>query len=182
MNQEGPIFINRMTSDELHRISELDRSEHVTLAYEIKDGTLAQVEVDWHVPTWFVDSDGEHSLSEQIAFCRSHLDQGGVMLGAFRDDLLVGTAVLQPRLREDMAQLAFLHVSQGFRRQGIAKRLMREACTIARDAGARRMYVSSIPSSSAVGFYLAQGCKLAIEVDPELYALEPEGIHLILDL
>jgi hypothetical protein len=44
------------------------------------------------------------------------------------------------------------------------------------------MYISSIPSSSAVGFYLAQGCKLAEEVDAELYALEPEDIHLILNL
>jgi GNAT superfamily N-acetyltransferase len=182
MKQEAPIRINRMTTDELHRISELDRSEHVTLAYEIEDGTLARVEVDWHVPAWFVDGDGDHSLSEQVAFCRSHLDQGGVMLGAFKDDLLVGVAVLRPRFRENMAQLAFLHVSRGFRRQGIAKRLMKEACKIAREVGARRMYVSSTPSSSAVGFYLAQGCKLAIEADPELYALEPEDIHLILDL
>jgi predicted N-acetyltransferase YhbS len=182
MNQEDPISINRIAQDELHRISELDRSEHVTLAYEIKDGTLAKAEVDWHVPTWFVEVDGEHSLTEQIVFCRSHLDQGGVMLGAFKDDLLVGAAIVQPRLREDMAQLAFLHVSQGFRRQGIAEKLMGEACTIARDAGARRMYISSIPSSSAVGFYLAQGCKLAVEVDPELYALEPEDIHLVLEL
>ena len=172
MNQEGPIFINRMTSDELHRISELDRSEHVTLAYEIKDGILAQVEVDWHVPTWFVDGDGDHSLSEQIAFCRSHLDQGGVMLGAFRDDLLVGAVIVQPRLREDMAQLAFLHVSQGFRRQGIAEKLMRESCSIAREAGARRMYISSIPSSSAVGFYLAQGFKLTEEQDEQYYLIQ----------
>jgi hypothetical protein len=59
---------------------------------------------------------------------------------------------------------------------------MENACDIAREAGAVRMYISSIPSSSAVGFYLAQGCKLAEEVDPELYALEPEDIHLILDL
>lgn len=182
MNHELPISVNRMTTDELHRISELDRSEHVTLAYEIKDGTLAQVEVDWHVPTWFVDGDADHSLSEQMAFCLSHLDQGGVMLGAFRDDLLVGVDVVRPRLRVDMAQLVFLHVSRGFRRQGIAKRLMFEACKIAREAGARRLYVSSIPSSSAVAFYLAQGCKLAIEPDPELYALEPEDIHLHLDL
>lgn len=59
---------------------------------------------------------------------------------------------------------------------------MRKACEIAREAGSRRMYVSSTPSSSAVGFYIAQGCKLAEEVDPELYALEPDDIHLILDL
>jgi predicted N-acetyltransferase YhbS len=182
MNEENPISICRMDPTELERISELDRSEHVTLAYEIEDGALSEVEVDWHVPAWFVGGAGDHSLSEQVAFCRSHLDQGGVLLGAFNDGFLVGAAVVRPKLREDMAQLAFLHVSRRFRRRGIARRLMGEACRIARKAGARRMYVSSIPSSSAVGFYLAQGCRLAEDVDPELSALEPEDIHLTMDL
>jgi GNAT superfamily N-acetyltransferase len=180
--QEIPINCTRMKPGQVERISELDRSEHVTRAYEIESGVLTQVEVDWQVPGWFLDGDGDHSLAEQLAFCRSHLDQGGVMLGAFKDDLLVGVAVVQPRLREDMAQLAFLHVSYKFRRRGIAKRLMDEARAIARSAGALRMYVSAVPSESAVGFYLSQGCNLADKVDPELYALEPEDIHLILDL
>ena len=178
----APIRINRMNPDELHRISELDRSEHVTLAYEMKDGALTQIKVDWDVPAWFIDGDGDHSLAEQVEFCRSHLDHGGLMLGAFEDDLLVGAALVRPRLRDDMAQLAFLHVSQGYRRQGIAGRLMQKACDIAREAGSRRMYVSSAPSSSAVDFYLSQGCRPAEGVDPELYALEPEDIHLVLDL
>jgi len=182
MKKESPIIISRMKTADLNRISELDRSEHMRLAYVVSDGKLTQLEVDWDVPTWFVDGDGDHSLTEQIAFCRSHLDQGGVMLGAFKNDLIVGAAIVRPVLRDDLAQLAFLHVSRRFRRQGIARRLMRKACEIAREAGSRRMYVSSIPSSSAVGFYVAQGCKLAEEVDPELYALEPEDIHLILDL
>ena len=182
MNVESPISICRMVSDELERIRELDRSEHVTRAYEIEDAGLTQVEVDWHVPAWFVGGGGDHSLSEQVAFCRSHLDQGGVMLGAFNDGSLVGAAVVRPKLREDVAQLAFLHVSRRFRRRGIAKRLMRDVRRIAREAGARRMYVSSVPSSSAVGFYLAEGFQLAEEVDPELSALEPEDIPLIMDL
>jgi hypothetical protein len=59
---------------------------------------------------------------------------------------------------------------------------MDDAQKIARDAGAHQMYVSSIPSSSAVDFYLAQGCRLAEEPDPDLYALEPEDIHLIVAL
>ena len=81
-----------------------------------------------------------------------------------------------------MAQLAFLHVSREYRRYGIAAQLMEQAGDIARSAGAQQMYVSATSSSSTVDFYLAQGCRLAEEVDPEQYALEPEDIHLILDL
>lgn len=166
----------------IERLAEIDRSEHITRAYELTAGVLTKVDVDWQVPDWFTEGDGDHSLSEQIAFCRSHLDKGGFLLGALHEDFLVGIAVLRPELRADMAQLAFLHVSRDYRRQGIAKRLMAEACQIARSGGARRMYVSAVPSESAVGFYISQGCELAEQVDPELYALEPDDIHLILDL
>jgi predicted N-acetyltransferase YhbS len=176
------VRIQRMTAAELGRISELDRSERGTLAYEVQDGELVRFKVDWDDPGWSMEGDGDHTVAHQIAFCRSHLNRGGVMLGAFEADLLIGLAVVRPRLRDDLAQLAFLHVSRSFRRQGIAGELMREACAIAREAGSRRMYISATPSASAVGFYLAQGCRLAEEVDPELYALEPEDIHLILDL
>ena len=102
------------------------------LAYEMKDAALTQIKVDWDVPAWFIDGDGDHSLAEQVEFCRSHLDQGGVLLGAFQGDLPVGAAIVRPRLREGMAQLAFLYVSRKFRRLGIARRLMEEACAVAR--------------------------------------------------
>lgn len=80
MKKESPIIISRMKTADLNRISELDRSEHVRLAHEVSDGKLTRLEVDWDIPTWLVDGDGDHSLTEQIAFCRAHLDQGGVML------------------------------------------------------------------------------------------------------
>ena len=176
------IRYTRLEPGVIERLSEIDRSEHVTRAYELTAGVLTQVEVDWQVPNWFTEGAGDHSLSEQIAFCRSHLDQGCVLLGALHENLLVGIAVVRSELHGEMAQLAFLHVSREFRRQGIAQKLMDEACQIARSAGARRMYISAVPSDSAVGFYLFQRCELADPVDPELYALEPEDIHLILDL
>ena len=74
----------RMELEDLDRLAEIDRSEHITLAYELEDGELKQVEVDWQVPNWFTEGDGDHSLAEKLAFCRSHLDRGGVMLGGFQ--------------------------------------------------------------------------------------------------
>lgn len=180
--QAIPTKFTRMQPGEIERVAELDRSEHITHAYKVRHGVLTRKEVNWQVPNWSSEGEGEHSLFHQLAFCRSHLELGGVLLGAFKADLLIGAAVVRPKIREDMAQLAFLHVSQSFRRQGIAKKLFQQACEIARSAGAHHIYVSATPSGSAVDFYLAQGCKLAEMVDPDLYALEPEDIHLILDL
>jgi ribosomal protein S18 acetylase RimI-like enzyme len=78
--------------------------------------------------------------------------------------------------------MAFLYVSNGYRRQGIARRLMDEVSRIARERGARRLYISATETESAVGFYLDYGCKLAESVDPALFALEPTDIHLTFDL
>ena len=79
----------------------------------------------------------------------------------------------------DQIQLVLLHVSRAYRRQGIAARLMDEVVTLARERGAAYLYISATESRSAVGFYLSQGCELAQDVDPELYALEPNDIHFV---
>ena len=41
---------------------------------------------------------------------------------------------------------------------------------------------ASVPTESAVGFYLRQGFQLTDEPDPELLALEPEDIHMVKQL
>ena len=51
MKKESRVIIDRMKAADLYRISELDRSEHVRLAYEVSDGKLTQPKVDWDVPT-----------------------------------------------------------------------------------------------------------------------------------
>ena len=48
--------------------------------------------------------------------------------------------------------------------------------------GARRLYISATPSEGALRFYLSQGARLADPPDPELLALEPEDVHLVLSL
>jgi hypothetical protein len=44
------------------------------------------------------------------------------------------------------------------------------------------MYISATPSEHTVDFYMRLGCRLAAEPDPELYAFEPEDIHLECDV
>ena len=101
------------------------------------------------------------------------------MLGAFDGDLLVGIAGLCYNLTETMAQLTTMFVSNDYRRQGIATRLAAEIFRLAREGGATGLYVSATPSESAVGFYRSHGFRLAKKVNKELYALEPEDIHMI---
>jgi predicted N-acetyltransferase YhbS len=121
---------------------------------------------------------GPQSVAAKIEFCRSALARGGVLLGALDADQTVGIAIIQPRFEPPMAWLAFLHVSRPYRRKGAAQALWSAAVEISIAAGAASIYVSATPTESAVGFYLRQGCRLAHPVHPDLYAAEPEDIHL----
>jgi hypothetical protein len=54
--------------------------------------------------------------------------------------------------------------------------------TLAKEKGAQLLYISATPSQHTVDFYLKQGARLASEVNPVLFKLEPDDIHLELVL
>ena len=56
--------------------------------------------------------------------------------------------------------------------------LFEQACAVARTWGAALLYVSATPTENTVNFYLRRGCRLASTPDLELFAQEPEDIHL----
>ena len=176
------IEIKEMIKSDIDRIAEIDRSEQVTLGYFFRDGGLESETVDWPAPRWFAEGESEHSVQGNIEAWRPYLEQGGTMFGALDGDLLVGMAIYRPELAGTPAQLAVLHVSNGYRRKGIATRLAMEVIQLARQGGATKLYVSATPSQSAVGFYQSQGFQLVERPHPELYALEPEDIHMIMTL
>jgi predicted N-acetyltransferase YhbS len=171
-----------MTEAELPRLEDIDRSEIVRVGFESRDGDLVQTSVRWDVPDFIRQGDGDHTLAQQIAFCRRHLAAGAIMVGAFDGETLVGIGLLTPEVRPRLAQLAYLHVSSPYRRAGVASAITRRLLELARGLGAESVYVSATPSQSAVEFYGSIGFVLAAQPLPELYAQEPEDIHMILRL
>ena len=167
-----------MDPEELYRLAELDRFGRIRVGYRMDGDQLLEMEVEWDTSNWLQHGENEHTVSHQIAFCQSHLDAGGRVLGAFEHDKLVGIGLLRPDLRPSMAQLAYLHVSHAHRRRGIASRLCSELEAEARRMGNGHMYVSATPSGSAVGFYTRQGFEPVQDPIPELWEAEPEDIHM----
>ncbi|MGE5149787.1 MAG: GNAT family N-acetyltransferase [Rhodospirillaceae bacterium] len=164
-------------------LAAIDRSEHVDVQYGVENGRLVERPVAMaEVPPWDPVGDGPHSVADKVAFCRRCLVAGAEFLGAFEGDELLGAAVVDGRFEPGLAWLAFLHVSRPHRRRGVASALWDAAISIAKEAGARSMYVSATPTGSAVGFYLARGCRLADPVHPGLFAEEPDDIHLVVAL
>jgi GNAT superfamily N-acetyltransferase len=177
------IDVRRLGADDVGLVASIDRSEHVDVEYCVVDGVLQQRPVTVvDVPPWDVEGTGPFSVQGHIDFCSRVVRGGAALLGAFDDDDVAGIAVVDPSFEPAMAWLAFLHVSRPFRRLGAATALWGEATSLVRTAGRSQLYVSATPTGSAVGFYLRQGCRLADPVHPELWAAEPDDIHLICSL
>ena len=174
-----PIEFRRLARAELSSVAEIDRSERIDLIYEQRGTELEERRGNWSSPAWDPHGHGEHSVAAQRHALERYVDAGGIALGAFSDGRLVGIGVVVPHLRPEIAQLAFLHVSQAFRALGIGRRLSDELDRIARDAGDTEIVVSATPSENTVRFYLSRGYELMARALPELYELEPEEVHMI---
>ena len=173
------VEVKRLRPEDVELVRDIDRSEHVDVQYAVVDGRLVeQPPIIEDVPPWSREGTGEHSVAGHIASCTAVLEGGGVLFGAFDGPEVAGLAIVNPSFEPPLAWLAFLHVSRPHRRKGAGRALWNAAADLARQEGATSMYVSATPTGSAVGFYQRQGCGLADPVHPELFAHEPEDIHL----
>ena len=172
--------IRRLRRDELDAIWSVDRGEVIDGFYRVVDGELVLDAAREDVPGW---PPGEREKYGPLLL--DCFECGGAFWGAFAGDALVGVSVLESRFigrDEDRLQLKFFYVDRSQRGKGLGRALFDRAADRARALGARSVYVSSIPARNTVDFYLAMGCRLARELDPELYALEPDDVHLELAL
>jgi predicted N-acetyltransferase YhbS len=172
--------IRELERHEIGAVWSIDRTERIEGMYRHRDGALV-LESEHHDVRGWPPGEPER-YGPLLLGC---VDRGGTAYGSFAGDELIGAAVLESRFigrAADRLQLKFLHVSRRHRKAGLGRALFERAVARARELGARRLYVSSTPSENTIRFYLRLGCRVADEPDPELYALEPEDIHLELEI
>jgi GNAT superfamily N-acetyltransferase len=174
----APVEIRALFRDELSRVGEIHRAERIEVLFEQRGTELIAQHGNWDAPDWHVDRASDHSVDAQQRAVEHYLDMGGAAIGAFSDARLVGIGVVVPHLRPGMAQLAFLHVSSEVRATGIGVRLCDDLEKIARRAGDTEMVVTATPSEKTVRFYLGRGFRPMEHPLPELFALEPEDVHM----
>lgn len=163
--------------EEVARVGEIDRTERIDTLYVQRGTELERVAGTFDATPWRA-GDGEHSVRHQVEECERWLAAGGTAVGAFAGERLVGIGIVVPKVRDGVAQLAFLHVSDGFRGQGVGRRLSDELDRIAAAAGATTMVVSATPSVNTVDFYRRRGFAPTATPLPELLELEPDDVHL----
>jgi len=170
--------IRRLGHEELGRVAEIDRTEQVDLIFVQRGAELEGRPGDWSAPAWDQEGDGERSVVTHAKDLAQYVDGDGVALGAFDGDRLVGIGAVVAHLRPGIAQLAWLHVTAGRRDAGVGRRLCDALEAIAREAGDDRIVVSATPSEHTVTFYRRRGYEVMAEPLEELFAREPDDIHL----
>lgn len=178
MPVEPAATFRTLSRDELSLVEEIDRQERIEVLYEQQGVRLIERHGHWDAAAWDAAGDGEHSVAAKLREVEQYVEAGGVAVGAFANERLVGIGIVVPHLRPQIAQLAFLHVSAPFRKTGIGTRLSDQLDQIARKLGAIEMVVSATPSANTVRFYLAHGYRPSEQPLEELVQLEPDDIHM----
>ena len=168
--------IRAMAASEVARIAEIDRSERITQQYRQRGEMLELVDVDIDAPRW--GKPGEATIEHRIDQWTRLISAGGVPLGAFDGDHLIGFTVYVRASPETPANLAVLHVTKPWRRYGVGRDLTNEVVRLARADGAPRLYVSATPTRGAVDFYMSQGFRPVATPHERLFALEPDDVHM----
>jgi len=166
--------------EEIEKVRDIDRSEIVEEDYHFKDGQLTLKNVFYDIKGW--DPSG---LEEHIKHLYDIHDRKGTLFGAFDGDQLIAISALESKFigrKKDQLQLYFHHVDSHYRHKGIGGKLLTQVTEKAKKLGAKKLYISATPSKNTIEFYMYMGCRLTSELNPKLYRLEPEDIHLELKI
>ncbi len=162
--------------EEIKQIWAIDRSEVIDNLYYFEDGKLFLKPEHFDMTGW-PPGEAEH-YTPILVDC---YNRGGWFYGLFDGVQLIGIAILENEFigaAKDQLQLKFIHVSSPYRGQGWGKKLFELCKDKAREKGAKRLYISATPSEHTINFYCILGCTVTDELNPALYELEPEDIHL----
>ncbi|MBB6126798.1 GNAT family N-acetyltransferase [Mucilaginibacter lappiensis] len=161
---------------ELHRIAEIDRAEEIMESYYLQNGQLL-LKPDQQTVTHF----DQQELDEIIRRQHKLINTGGRVIGAFDENMLVGVASvdgIKRGIHQNYLKMDILYVSKSVRGQKVGQNLLEQCKIIAKSLGAEKLYISATPTKGTVDFYLKNGAVITKEIDPELFALEPDDIHL----
>jgi GNAT superfamily N-acetyltransferase len=176
----GSIAYRDLQVHEAQLLGTIDRSESVDGIYRVVNGILDLDDTRLEVPSW-----SGLELAGYVARLQALIDSGGRVFAAWDERRLVGLGSLDVSgVGGDRAvmKLDMLYVSSEYRRRGIGRSLTEMAASLARSLGATALYISATPTRGTVDAYLHMGASLLGATDPELFAREPEDIHLALSL
>ncbi|MFX0010302.1 MAG: GNAT family N-acetyltransferase [Candidatus Hermodarchaeota archaeon] len=174
------MLIRLLERDEIEKVRKIDRSELIEQLYYYDHGKLNLKDVYIDDPGWTPSE-----IESHVRHLYKLYDSGGYLYGAFDGEKLTGIATLGKNFigsAKNQLIVTFFHVDAQFRKQGIGTALINTIITRAKALGAKKLYISATPSKNTINFYFNRGASLTKELNPKLFELEPEDIHLDIDI
>lgn len=165
---------------EILSIGNIDRSEQISQQYFLHGKELKVKFVEYRV-SGFDLLDLEKLIGNQLDM----LDANGSVVGCFEFDKIVGVVSVDARLFgafNQFSKMDILYVDANYRKRGIGQKLVVMAKHKALSFGASKLYISATPTKQTVDFYLNLGACILTSPIEQLYRLEPEDIHLELEI
>lgn len=172
--------IRTLKRQEIEKVRNINRSEVVKQIYYYEDGKLTLEDEFYDIKGW-----DPSELERSIEHLYDIYDRNGTLFGAFDGNELIAVTALESAFigrKHDQLQLYFHHVDSRYRHRGIGGKLLKKVMAKAKKSGAKKLYISATPSKNTIDFYMHMGCRLATELNPKLFKLEPEDIHLELKI
>ncbi|WP_202708998.1 GNAT family N-acetyltransferase [Sporosalibacterium faouarense] len=160
---------------ELQIFSRFNRYQEVKKCWRKENG-------EWvlkNIP--FTEQWGSKEYKYLVECLKNTIATGGTVIGAFKDNILIGFASLEKQFfgtKNEYLQLSSIHISYGCRGMGIGRSLFTLICKKAKSIGAEKLYISAHSSQETQEFYKAMGCVEAIEYNQELVNKEPFDCQL----
>jgi predicted N-acetyltransferase YhbS len=147
-----------------------NRYQEVKKCYRKEDGKWIIKEIE------YIDNWDKNELENVIEEFIETLKNKGRVFGAYEDNKLIGFAALINKKfgsNNQYIQLGHIHVSFGYRNNGIGKKLFELCIKGAKEMGAAKIYISANTSEETQKFYLSIGCVDAEEINQRLAENEP---------
>nr|WP_199081157.1 GNAT family N-acetyltransferase [Pedobacter sp. ASV19] len=174
------ITYKELTENELYHLKEIDRSEKIFTSYQYQNGAL--VLIDTPISAGSFDP---LELEEMIKHQQELISWEGKVIAVFENKHIIGVASVDKRKRgrnKDYCKMDILYVSKNSRGKKVGQVLLQKCKGIAKAFGASKLYISATPTKNTVDFYTGNNAILVKELDEELFKMEPNDIHLEIEL
>lgn len=161
------------------KIRDIDASQTIQRAWREVDGNRVLVDIHYH------DPDFPNGFENHLAALENTIRTGGFAIGAFDQDKLVGFSTVNADFfgqRVKYLLLDQIFISNHCRNQGIGKKLFSLSAEYALSQGAEKLYICAGSAEETIAFYMALGCKEAVERNEALYQADPRDYQLEFEL
>ncbi|MDF1618024.1 GNAT family N-acetyltransferase [Petrocella sp. FN5] len=170
------IIYRELRREECERIKEMNPTQYIGKAWRQVSGKLQLVEIDYN------DTDWPNGYKYHYEHLKKTITSDGFAIGAFSvEDQLIGFATVDhnffgEKYRYVLLDQLFITLDQ--RGKGIGRKLFERCAEAAIKWKADKIYICAGSAEETIAFYHARGCKKALEVNTELYDLDPKDLQL----